>query len=67
LPKLGHPRGKAEAFQGVLAVTADDLEYVAEALLNRVGTTLVSGVRPAGVYRFHCEDFAIAPIESRMF
>jgi hypothetical protein len=44
----------------VLAVTADDLEYVAEALLNGVGTTPVSGVRPAGVYGFHCE--VIVPV-----
>jgi hypothetical protein len=58
--KLGHPRGKAEAFLRVLAVKADDLEYVAEALLNGVSTTSVSGVRPAGVYGFHCE--VIVPV-----
>jgi hypothetical protein len=39
----------------VLAVTADDLEFVAEALLSGVRTTAVSGVRPVGVHDFHCE------------
>jgi Domain of unknown function (DUF6883) len=53
--KAGHPRRKAEAFARVLAVTADDLEYLAEALLSGVRTTAVSGVRPAGVHGFHCE------------
>ena len=53
--KAGHPRGKAEAFARVLAVTADDLEYVTEALVRGVRTTPVSGVRPAGVHGFHCE------------
>ena len=53
--KAGHPRGKAEGFARALAVTADDLEYVAEALLSGVRTTPVSGVRLAGVHGFHCE------------
>jgi hypothetical protein len=53
--KAGHPRGKAEAFARALAVTADDLEYLAEALLTGVRTTSMSGVRPAGVDGFHCE------------
>jgi hypothetical protein len=53
--KAGHPRAKAEAFERVLAVTADDLEYVAEALVRGVRTTPVSGVRPAGAHGFHCE------------
>jgi hypothetical protein len=53
--KAGHPRRKAEAFVRVLAVTADDLEYLAAALLSGVRTTAVSGVRPAGVHGFHCE------------
>ena len=48
-------RWKAEGFARALAVTADDLEYVAEALLNGVRTTPVSGARPAGVHGFHCE------------
>jgi hypothetical protein len=52
--KARHPMGKAEGFARVLAVTADDLEYVAEALLGGVRTTPVSGVRPAGVHGFHC-------------
>ena len=53
--KAGHPRGKAEAFAQVLAVTAEDLDYVAEALLGAVRTTPVSGVRPAGAHGYHCE------------
>ncbi|HUA49190.1 MAG TPA: hypothetical protein VMA77_28400 [Solirubrobacteraceae bacterium] len=53
--KAGHPRGKAEAFARALAVTADDLDYAAEALLGGVRTTPVSGVRHAGVHGFHCE------------
>ena len=53
--KAGHPMGKAEGFARALAVTADDLEYVAEALLSGIRTTPVSGVRPAGVHGFHCE------------
>jgi len=50
--KLGHPgRGrKAEGFARVLAVTADDVEYLAEALLGGIRTTPVSRVRPAGEY-----------------
>lgn len=59
--KPGHPRGKAEAFARVLAVTADDLEHVAEALLSGVRTMPVSGVRPAGAYGFHCE--VIVPVQ----
>jgi hypothetical protein len=53
--KAGHPRGKAEAFAQVLAVTAEDLDYVAEALVNGIRRTPVSGVRPAGLHGFHCE------------
>ena len=53
--KAGHPRGKAPAFARALGVTADDLEYVAEALLLGVRTTPLSGVRAAGVHGFHCE------------
>jgi hypothetical protein len=53
--KTGHPRGKAEAFARALAVTADDLDYIAEALLSGTRTTPVSGVRPAGVHGCHCE------------
>ena len=53
--KARHPRGKAEAFARALAVTADDLEYVAEALLGGIRTTPMSGVRPAGVHGFPCE------------
>ncbi len=53
--KAEHPRRKAEAFARVLAVTADDLEYLAEAVLSGVRMTPVSGVRPAGVHGFHCE------------
>ncbi len=37
--KTGHPRGKAEAFARALGATADDLEYIAEALLSGVRTT----------------------------
>jgi hypothetical protein len=51
----GHPWRKAEAFARALSVTSDDLEYVAEALLDGVRATPVSGVRPAGPYGFHCE------------
>lgn len=53
--KAEHPRRKAEAFARVLAVTADDLDYVAEPLLSGLRTTPVSGVRPSGVHGFHCE------------
>ncbi len=60
--KLGHPgRGKkAEGFARVLAVTADDVEYLAEALLGGIRTTPVSRVRPAGEYGSHCE--VIVPV-----
>jgi hypothetical protein len=51
----GHPRRKAEAFAHALAVTAHDLEHVADALLDGVRTTPVSGVRAAGPHGFHCE------------
>jgi hypothetical protein len=70
--KAGHPRGKAEGFARVLAVTADDLEYVAEALLSGVRTTPCPAFglreRTASIARssWKCADFAIAPIESRM-
>jgi hypothetical protein len=47
--------GKAEGFARALAVTADDLEYVAAALLSGLRKTPVSGVRPAGMHGFHCE------------
>jgi hypothetical protein len=53
--KPGHPRRKAEAFAHALAVTVDDLEFVADALLAGVRATPVSGVRAAGPYGFHCE------------
>jgi len=53
--KAGHPRRKAEAFARALAVTAEDLEYLAKALLSGVRKTPVSGVRSAGVHGFHCE------------
>ncbi len=36
-------------------MTSDDLEYVAESLLDGVHTTPMSGVRHAGRYGFHCE------------
>ena len=50
--RLDHPdRGrKAEGFARVLAITADDLEYLTEALLGGLRTTAVSRVRPAGEY-----------------
>ena len=61
--RLGHPgRGrKAEGFARILAITADDLEYLAEALLGGVQTTAVSRVRPAGEYGSHCE--VIVPVQ----
>ncbi len=48
--KLDHVgRGKkAEGFARVLAITAADLEYLAEALLGGIRTTPMSGVRLAG-------------------
>lgn len=58
--KAGHPKRKADAFVRALAVTSDDLDYVAQALLDGVGMTPVSGVRPAGPYGFHCE--VIVPV-----
>jgi hypothetical protein len=58
--KAGHPRGKAEGFARALALTADDLEYVAEALVSGIRTTPVSSVRPAGPHGFHCE--VIVPV-----
>lgn len=64
--KAGHPMGKAEGFARVLAVTADDLGYVAEAVLSAVRTTPVSGVRACmtSIARSSCKcaDFATAPI-----
>jgi hypothetical protein len=70
--KLGHPRGKAEVFLRVLAVTADDLGYVAE----RSSTASARRLCPAFGLRAstastarsscRCADFVIAPIESRM-
>jgi hypothetical protein len=53
--KPGHARRKADAFAHALAVTVDDLEYLADALLAGVRATPVSGVRPAGQHGFHCE------------
>lgn len=53
--KPGHPRRKVEAFARALALTSDDLKYVAEALLDGVRTTPASGVRRAGSHGFHCE------------
>lgn len=60
--RLDHPgRGeKAEGFARVLAITADDLVYLTEALLSGVRTTPVSRVRPAGEYGSHCE--VIVPV-----
>jgi len=46
---------RQEAFAHALALTGDDLEYVADALLAGLRTTPVSGVRPAGPHGFHCE------------
>ena len=53
--KTGHPRGKAGGFAQALGIKADDVEYVAEALLSGVRATPMSGVRAAGVHGFHCE------------
>lgn len=53
--KPGHVKRKADAFAHALAVTADDLEYLADALLAGVRATPVSGVRAAGQHGFHCE------------
>ena len=36
-------------------MTPDDLEYLAESLLDGVRTTPMSDVRNAGPYGFHCE------------
>ena len=58
--KPGHPRAKADAFARVLAITADDLDYLAEAVLDGIRTTPLSGARDAGAYGFHCE--VIVPI-----
>lgn len=58
--KPGHPREKAEAFARVLSVTAEDLDYVADALLDGARTTPISGVRHAGAHGFHCE--VIVPV-----
>jgi hypothetical protein len=44
----------------VLAVTSDDLDYLAEALLDGIRTTPLSRVRSAGTYGFHCE--VIVPV-----
>jgi hypothetical protein len=61
--ELGHARRKADAFAHALAVTADDLEYVADALLAGVRATPLSGVRAAGQHGFHCE--VIVPVRGR--
>jgi|SRR5579884_346011 len=53
--KPGHPSAKAEAFERILAITAADLEYLADALLSGVRTAPVSRVRAAPEYGFHCE------------
>lgn len=58
--KVGHARQKAEAFERVLRITVDDLQYLADALLSGIRSTPVSGVRPAGAYGFHCE--VIVPV-----
>lgn len=58
--KPGHGKAKAEAFARVLAVTADDLDHIAQALLDGIRTTPMSGVRHAGPYGFHCE--VIVPV-----
>ncbi len=45
--KLGHPSGgeKANGFARVLAITTDDLEYLAEALLTGARTIPISTIR----------------------
>jgi hypothetical protein len=69
--KAGHPKGKAEAFARALAVTADDLEYVAEALLRGSASRRCPafGLRActASTARSWCKsaDFATALIGSR--
>jgi hypothetical protein len=59
--RLGHPgRGnKADGFARVLAITADDRQYLADALLSGIRVTPVSGIR-AGEHGSHCE--VIVPV-----
>ena len=69
--KAGHPMRKAEGFARALAVTAEDLEYVAEALLRgsarRRCPTFGLPACTASIARSSCTcvDCAIALIESR--
>ena len=55
--KLGHPgRGKkAEGFARVLAITADDLEYLAEELLEGARTIPMTEIRDRGEQGVLCE------------
>jgi hypothetical protein len=58
--QAGHPRRKAEAFSRALAVTADDLEYLANAIIEGAQEHPVSGIRERGDYGVHCE--VIVPV-----
>jgi hypothetical protein len=54
---LGHPSGgdKAEGLARVLSITSDDLEYLAEALLNGARTIPITAIRDRGAQGVLCQ------------
>ena len=60
--KLGHPRGgeKADAFARVLGITAADLDYLAEALLEGARTIPITTIRDRGRHGVLCQ--VIVPV-----
>ncbi len=55
--KLGHPSGgvKADAFARVLGITAADLDYLAEALLEGARTIPIAAIRERGEHGVLCQ------------
>ncbi len=59
---LEHARGgeKADGFARVLAINAEDLDYLADALLRGARTIPISAVRKRGKHGVHCQ--VIVPV-----
>jgi hypothetical protein len=57
-----HPRGgsKARVFASALAITADDVVYLADALRTGIRSVTISAVRERGEHGVHCE--VIVPV-----
>jgi hypothetical protein len=60
--KLEHSRGgpKAEGFAAVLGITAEDLNYLADALLEGARSIPNSDIRKRGDHGIHCQ--VIVPV-----